>query len=455
MALHVSTYPDADKPTPFNFVVIGVGIIILLVTLRQPLTFRENEKLSDNLAQVLDAARVLSSPLDQRTIFNVILDKLKYIVEFDNAAILLLQGTDHVLAMRYDALSSTNSAAGTLPLAPEHRAVIRTGKPSILNGKGIEETSWLGVPLIAQNGVIGLISIQRFKSEFYSQRHAEMALAFACQAAAAIENARLRNREAEAATTAERRRLSRELHDSVSQALFGIALSARSIQEFLKRDPKRASETLDYLLNLTEGALAEMRALIFELRPESLATEGLLAALQKQVLVLCTRHNINAVFRFECEEPPLPIEMKEAIYRVALEALQNTIKHAQATEVEIQFDYNPRGIRLELHDNGRGFNTSGSFPDHYGLIGMRERATNFGGTIDIRSAPGKGTHVYLMIPLTSNIFASHQPLLAEAYGHGAITPPKGTPAIRIGTAKEVVRSSTALRGQTKLPVNKN
>ena len=399
LVLHASTHPDASRATPFNVVIIGVGVMILLVTSRQVITTRENERLSSSLTRLLEASRILSSPLELRPILNLILTELKHIVEFDNAAVLLLQNRDSALALRYDAVSTSSDTASTLPLAPEHRAVIRSGKTMIKNGKGVDETSWLGVPLVVQDKAIGLLSIQCYRASFYTRWHSAVALAFANQAAAAIENARLRTREADAATTAERRRLARELHDSVSQALFGIALGARTAQELLTRDPKRAGDTIDYMLKLTDGALAEMRALIFELRPESLATEGLLVALQKQTKALCTRHSIDAQFLFECEEPAVPVETKEAIYRVALEATQNTIKHAHASHVEIRLSVRNRNLTLDVKDDGQGFDTNGTFPNHFGLVSMRERASNLGGTVEVHSGPGAGTVVQMRVPL--------------------------------------------------------
>jgi signal transduction histidine kinase len=340
------------------------------------------------------------------------------------------------LALRYEANgahSTTSDTAATLPLAPEHKAVIRSGKPMISNGRGVDETSWLGVPLIAQDKPIGLLSIQCYRANYYAQWHAEIALAFANQAAAAIENARLRTREAEAATTAERRRLARELHDSVSQALFGIALGARTTQELINRDPKRANETIDYMLKLTEGALAEMRALIFELRPESLATEGLLVALQKQTKALCTRHSIDAQFFFDCEEPAIPVEAKEAIYRVALEATQNTIKHAHASRVEIRLGIRNRHLTLDVKDDGKGFDTNGSFPNHFGLVSMRERASNLGGTVEVHSGPGAGTIVQMRVPMPNKVFGSSHapnqtPFVDGGNSNGRPTPAYGTPA---------------------------
>ncbi len=447
LVLHASTHPDAGRATPFNVVIIAVGVIILLVTFRQVVTYRENERLSSSLTRLLEASRILSSPLELRPILNLILNELKHIVEFDNAAVLLVQNRDNALALRYEANSAhstPNDTAATLPLAPEHKAVIRSGKPMISNGKGVDETSWLGVPLIAQDKPIGLISIQCYRANYYVQWHAEIALAFANQAAAAIENARLRTREAEAATTAERRRLARELHDSVSQALFGIALGARTTQELINRDPKRANETIDYMLKLTEGALAEMRALIFELRPESLATEGLLVALQKQTKALCTRHSIDAQFFFDCEEPSIPVEAKEAIYRVALEATQNTIKHAHASRVEIRLGIRNRHLTLDVKDDGKGFDTNGSFPNNFGLVSMRERASNLGGTVEVHSGPGAGTIVQMRVPMPNKVFGSSHapnqtPFVDGVNGNGRPTPVYGTP---VTPAQPAARASS-------------
>src|SRR5437870_8095689 len=132
----------------------------------------------------------------------------------------------------------------------------------------------------------------------------------------------------------ERQRLARELHDSVSQALYAIGLGAHTAREALESDPEQAMASIDYVLALAEAGLAEMRALIFELRPESLEMEGLVAALTKQVAVLRTRYKL-AVEVDLADEPDLSLERKEALYRIAQEALHNIVKHAHASAVKI------------------------------------------------------------------------------------------------------------------------
>ncbi|RIK29050.1 MAG: hypothetical protein DCC56_14420 [Anaerolineae bacterium] len=195
----------------------------------------------------------------------------------------------------------------------------------------------------------------------------------------------------------ERQRLARELHDSVSQALYGIALGARTAQAQLERDPAKLSEPLDYILSLAEAGLSEMRALIFELRPESLQNEGLVAALTKQSNAVRARHKITVTTDFG-KEPNIPLDAKEALYRIAQEAMQNTIKHAHATKIDLTLKEQNDHLVLEIRDNGKGFDIMHKYPGHLGLKSMPERAAQIGGEFHIQSQPGEGTTITVTIP---------------------------------------------------------
>ncbi len=196
----------------------------------------------------------------------------------------------------------------------------------------------------------------------------------------------------------ERQRLARELHDSVSQALYGIGLGAYTAREALESEPEQAMASIDYVITLAEAGLAEMRALIFELRPESLEVEGLVAALTKQVAVLRTRYKLTVEADLG-EEPNLSMEMKHALYRVAQEALHNIVKHARASMVVLRLAEEANEIILEVRDNGKGFDPAGPFPGHLGLRSMHERVTKMGGTLTIESIPGQGTRVGVRMPM--------------------------------------------------------
>jgi signal transduction histidine kinase len=186
----------------------------------------------------------------------------------------------------------------------------------------------------------------------------------------------------------------------VSQALYGIALGARTARALLDRAPSEAIAPMDYVVSLAQGGLADMRALIFELRPESLEVEGLCAGLHRQADSLRARHSVEVHVDL-CEEPQLALDVKEALYRTAQEALHNAAKHARADRVELRLRSNSAFVQLEVCDNGIGFDPSGSFPGHLGLVSMRERAANVGGTLEIVSTPKQGTCICARVPAAS------------------------------------------------------
>jgi signal transduction histidine kinase len=195
-------------------------------------------------------------------------------------------------------------------------------------------------------------------------------------------------------------RLRRELHDSVSQALYGIALGARTARALIDRDPAAAVEPIEYVAALANAGMAEMRALIFELRPESLAEEGLVVALTKHADSLRARHQIDVQIDL-CAEPELPLGTKEALYRIAQESLHNIVKHARAQTVTLRLRApTPQAplLALDIGDDGVGFDPAGEFPGHLGLRSMRERIARLGGTLVIDSAPGQGTRIQVRVP---------------------------------------------------------
>jgi signal transduction histidine kinase len=216
-------------------------------------------------------------------------------------------------------------------------------------------------------------------------------------AAIAIENARLHDQSRMVAVLEERQRLARELHDSVTQALFGISLHAEAAQARMGHDPARAARSLDHVAELAQTGMAEMRALLFELLPESLEQEGLVAAIEKQAAALRARHRI-AIETDLGPEPEVPLPAKEALYRIAQEAMQNTIKHAEATTIRLRLHASAIAVVLEVADDGKGFDAPVPVPGHIGLRSMPERAQRLGGVCEILSTPGRGTTVRASVP---------------------------------------------------------
>lgn len=265
----------------------------------------------------------------------------------------------------------------------------------------VRETEWdivVATPIVYRKVSVGVLCSYFETGMVLTHSELDILAAIANQAAVAIENHRLYEEAQGKAALEERQRLARELHDSVSQALYGIGLGARTARTQIDRDPQKAVEPVEYVLSLVEIGLAEMRALIFELQPESLESEGLVAALEKQIESLHARHAIEVDFA-GCDEPDLPLPIKEAVYRIAQEAIHNTVKHAQASMLKIQLACSDEELVLELHDNGRGFDPDGSFPGHLGLQSMRERAVKLDGSVSIKSEPGNGVYVRAEIPI--------------------------------------------------------
>jgi signal transduction histidine kinase len=179
--------------------------------------------------------------------------------------------------------------------------------------------------------------------------------------------------------------------------LYGIGLGARTAQHYLNVDPAQVREPLAYVVSLAEAGLAEMRALIFDLRMEGLDTEGLIAALERQAQSIQSRHGIQ-VQALYAGEPDLPLASKQEVYRILREALHNTVKHAQATRITLEFLGSAHELRVVIRDNGVGFDVQDTFAGHLGLHSMRERAGQLGGTLDIQSVPGQGTTIALTLP---------------------------------------------------------
>jgi signal transduction histidine kinase len=254
------------------------------------------------------------------------------------------------------------------------------------------------IPLRLQNRIVGALSCYFTSDAPPSGVELGLLRTIADQVAVAVENARLYAESRDLAALEERQRLARELHDSVSQALYGIALGARTARTMLDRDPEQAAEPLEYVITQAQAGLTEMRALIFELRPETLAADGLVNALGKNADALRVRHGISV--RAELgTEPDIPLALKQTLHRIAQEALHNIVKHAGAKHASISLRCSDHQIELEIRDDGRGFDPANSFPGHLGLRTMRERVMRLGGSLEIESAPREGTHLHVHVPV--------------------------------------------------------
>jgi two-component system sensor histidine kinase UhpB len=199
----------------------------------------------------------------------------------------------------------------------------------------------------------------------------------------------------------ERRRLARDLHDEVNQALTAILLRLEALAQ--ETPPERAPEVVE-LKRLVNQAMDELLNLARQLRPSALDDHGLVAALETQLKRFSARSGIEARLDTAGDPHELPDVVQTAIYRVAQEALTNVTRHAGATIVELALAERDGGVELRVSDDGSGFDpavlphATSSPGGGLGLVGMAERARLVGGELDVRSAPGGGTTITLRVP---------------------------------------------------------
>jgi signal transduction histidine kinase len=254
------------------------------------------------------------------------------------------------------------------------------------------EPALLVTPIRHKDALYGyLIQFDARRREF-TENDAELAHLFGRQLTLALDNAELRSNAERVAVENERSRLARDLHDAVTQTLFSASIVAEALPRVWDRDPEEGKRALEDLRLWTRGALAEMRTLLMELRPAALIDKPMPDLIRQLGEAAATRLLIAVDCDIMAEAEPTS-EVKLALYRIAQEALNNMVKHSNASHVAIRYLARPEGIELAIADDGRGFEPGSASPGQLGLGIMQERARQIGATLVIRSGAGAGTEV--------------------------------------------------------------
>lgn len=369
-------------------------------------------------AALLDISHTLASTLELKP--ELILDQLGAIIQYSQAALFVLEDS----SMAAVALRGVQQPEDGLPLRiqldkpetlvqlfNEHRPIriadlsstlqparfvrglLEQGAPVLLAGV----RSWMWVPLAAKGRVLGGIGVGQVERDYFSRHHADLALTVANQAAITMINAELYKNAQSLAVLQERQRLAQNLHDAVNQSLFSAGLIAEVLPRLWDRDQDLARASLEDLRRLTRGAMAEMRALLAELRPSTLTDAELGDLLRLLANAFTGRTNVPAQVSV-VGEGALPAEAQVAIYRICQEALNNVAKHAGASSVEIALEHKGSAIELRLRDDGRGFDPGQAVSGHYGLAMMQERAEAVGADLSVKSQAGQGTELTIRWP---------------------------------------------------------
>ena len=374
-----------------------------------------NDALTHRALQLETSAQVgreITSILDIDVLLNRVVELIQGAFGYYHVQIFLLEqntnqlivgagsGSENIqfrlIEMKRRSLNSEAALTGRMQLVED----VRQNPNFLFDDQLIETRSELVVPLRVGGRIIGTLDVHASQTNAFTKEDTLVIQSLGDQIAVAIENARLYDQSKDIAVLEERNRLARELHDSVTQSLYSLVLFTEGWKRMLKTDGvDKFEEYLSRTGEIAEQSLKEMRLLILELRPPALEQEGLVGALQKRLDAVEQRVGISArVVMEDFIEFPAPVE--EELYRIAQEALNNSLKHAKATKVTVRIFKEEDKVVLEVNDDGVGFEPrSAEGQGGMGLSNMNERAKRAGGSLSIKSELGNGTTVQVFIPL--------------------------------------------------------
>jgi two-component system, NarL family, sensor histidine kinase DevS len=361
-----------------------------------------------------DAIRAVAGVLDLESVLQLIVDRVRELVGARYAALGIM--ADRRRIERFITSGITPEQRARLGPPPEGHGllglIISEGRsiriPDIASHPASygfppnhpTMTSLLGVPVRLRNRTIGnLYLTDKDDAAEFSEDDQRLVELFALHAGIAIENARLYEAVQRLAIVDERDRIGRDLHDGIIQSLYGIALSLEDVPELMAAEPAEVSGRVDRAIDAVNATIAELRRFIVGLRPELIDETdlvGLLAALADQVR---GSGQIDVAVDVTGRPPELPAHTRSELLHIAREALSNVSRHAEATSVRVALGADDHELRLEIDDDGRGFDLASlALEGHFGLANMRERVGALGGTLAIDSRRPGGTRIIVRIP---------------------------------------------------------
>ena len=370
------------------------------------------EQLNPALKAVSDAVLAIGAELSVEEVLQNLVHSARTLVDARYAALgipdddggfsaFLTSGMSDKLIASLGPLPRTHGMLGAILEAPTPFRTSDIHEDPRFNGwwpRGHPDMrSFLGVPIVSQEGVIGAFYLtEKEGAQEFGRADQEVIELLASHAAIAITHARLSEQSRELSVISERNRLALDLHDVVSQKLYSLVLTAEAAATLLDRDADAAREQVVKLQGIARQALDELRSLIFELRPPDLVRDGLCGALRKHVEVLRRVQSAEVDMEGDLELQADPQRDAE-VFRIAQEAMQNALRHAQASRVVVRIGGEDGHLRLDVVDDGVGFDpqAAGLRSQRLGLTSMEERAQRIGGRLEIRSVKGEGTTVHL------------------------------------------------------------
>jgi nitrate/nitrite-specific signal transduction histidine kinase len=348
----------------------------------------------------LDIEEILEDALNQ-TVEQMGFDAgAAFRLESDPPSTLLMahRGFDPAIAIEFASRYAITRPGNTAEQSPQVMTFEARGPQDENQAAHAEESDFhllVHVPLSTKGRILGLFLLGKREPSQLSPEELSLLSSIGQQIGVAVENAHLYEQAEQTAITAERNRLARELHDAVTQTLFSANLVADVLPRIWRRNPEEGLQNLEELRQLTRGALAEMRTMLLEMRPESLERSDIKSLLTQlaDAFIGRVRVPVSLAIQGDCE---LTHEVKIVFYRIAQEALNNIAKHSGARQVELHLECQAGQMKLSIKDDGLGFEPDSLPPGHMGIAIMRERASSIGASLTIESQVGRGTTVMLV-----------------------------------------------------------
>lgn len=393
----VSYWDVVLAPLIENGEVIGILNVTIDATervmIQQNLEQRVKERTRE-LQMLLEVAATANSSLNLDEMLATTLDRLVGLVGAARASVMLLDeasGRLGTLLIRPECVVIPEDLAEITRVCER---VVASGEATLIAPdmeRGISQPGAL-LPLRVRKQILGVLIIVGPTGSAFQPEQMDLFKSIADQLGIAVENAHLYEQAEKVAITQERNRLARDLHDAVTQTLFSSSLIADVLPSLWDRNPDMGRQKLEELRLLTRGALAEMRTLLLELRPDTLAEVELGELYRHLINAFTGRTRIPVTFTQE-GQVPLPPDVKEVYYRVAQEALNNIAKHAGASQVKVQLIVSDSGAEVHIQDDGKGFDLAAISSENLGLKIMRERVEVIHARLELQSAPGAGTQI--------------------------------------------------------------
>lgn len=365
---------------------------------------RETQK--DLIAALNDVASAVSSTISLDEVLETIVERSKRITNTEKAALVLTHDhSDHLDAQTLVVRGSRDEhpqswwAAQLQGIAS---AAFRSGDMHLEMNR--ENDAWLlAAPIRVKDRPIGLLCAINSRTHRFTQEQIDFLAILGAFAASAIENARLAEQTKYVLLASERDRIAREMHDGISQSLFGVALGLEVCRKQIMRDPAFVSERLGELQEMVDLSRSELRRFIYDLRPVKLQELGLVGAIEYWVHEVSSGKLVQTQVVVEGDQRTLRPATEACLYSVAKEAVSNAMKHSRAGRIDAYIGYEDRCVVLRITDDGSGFDLDaaamkGESRSGLGLRSIRERVEREGGRLEIASAPAHGTRIEVQIP---------------------------------------------------------